>query len=129
MSAEVFYSAPDFGLSEFDMNKVSEIIHQPTRLKIMAAMKALPGGEWIDFVRLRDIVSMTDGNFGAHVNTLADAGLLHIDKGFVGKRPRTRISLTPAGHIAFDFYLTELQAILTGFGNQKSFIGPKLTSS
>ncbi|OEZ97579.1 transcriptional regulator [Duganella sp. HH101] len=96
------------------MNKASELIHQPTRLKIMAAMKALPNGEWIDFVRLRDIVNMTDGNFGAHINTLENAGLLIVDKGYVAKRPRTRISLSPAGHIAFDFYLTELQAILSG---------------
>ena len=96
------------------MNTISEMIHQPTRLKIMAAAKALPAGEWIDFVRLRDIVEVTDGNFGSHVNTLAEAGLLLIDKGFVGKRPRTRISLAPAGRIAFDVYLTELQAILAG---------------
>ena len=80
----------------------------------MAAAKALPSGEWIDFVRLRDIVAVTDGNFGSHVNTLADAGLLLIDKGFVGKRPRTRISLAPAGRLAFDLYLAELQAILSG---------------
>jgi len=108
------WSRQGFGSSGCDMNKISEMIHQPTRLKIMAAAKALPAGEWIDFVRLRDIVEVTDGNFGSHVNTLAEAGLLLIDKGFVGKRPRTRISLAPAGRIAFDFYLTELQAILAG---------------
>jgi hypothetical protein len=96
------------------MDKRSEIIHQSTRLKIMATMRGLPENECIDFVRLRNIVNATDGNLGSHVNILADAGLVLVDKIFVGKRPCTRITLTQTGRIAFDQYLIELQSILTG---------------
>ena len=94
------------------MDGLDEAIHQPVRLRIMATLKGLPEREWIDFVRLRDIVGATDGNLGAHMATLENAGLVRVDKGFVGKRPRTRMALTAKGRAAFARYLGELRAIL-----------------
>jgi hypothetical protein len=35
------------------MDQPDNLIHQPVRLKIMAALKALPAAEQIEFVRLR----------------------------------------------------------------------------
>ena len=45
--------------------------------------------------------SATDGNLGSHLTTLEKAGHVAIAKDFVGKRPRTRLSLTPEGRKAF----------------------------
>ena len=56
-------------------DQLDEIIHQPVRLKIMAALKALPTGEAIEFVRLKAIVQATEGNLGAHLTTLENATL------------------------------------------------------
>ena len=42
------------------MNQLDEVIHQPVRLKIMAALKALPHGKGLEFVRLRSIVGATE---------------------------------------------------------------------
>jgi hypothetical protein len=50
------------------------IIHQPARLKIMAAQKALPPREQLEFIRLKVIVGATDGNLGAHISTLEQSG-------------------------------------------------------
>ena len=55
------------------MTELDSIIHQPVRLKIMAALKALPSGEKIEFVRLKNLVDATEGNLGAHIQTLEDA--------------------------------------------------------
>ena len=91
-----------------------EIIHQSLRLKIMAALNALPGGEAIEFTRLRAIVGATDGNLGAHLTTLEDAAYVAIAKDFVGKKPRTRIAMTRDGRRAFARHVAYLRDILDG---------------
>jgi len=89
-----------------------EIIHQPVRLKIMAALNTLGSGQWLEFVALRSIVQATDGNLGAHLTTLESAGYVAVKKDFIGKKPRTRVCLSRAGREAFGRYVTALQAIL-----------------
>jgi DNA-binding MarR family transcriptional regulator len=96
------------------MDALDEIIHQPVRLKIMAALKALPGQEAIEFVRLRAIVGATEGNLGAHLTTLEKSGYIQLEKDFVGKKPRTSIALTAAGRRAFERYVDHLRGILDG---------------
>jgi DNA-binding MarR family transcriptional regulator len=94
------------------MEQPDAIIHQPVRLKIMATLKPLPPGEPIEFVRLKAIVGATEGNLGAHISTLEEAGYVTVAKDFVGKRPRTRIALSPQGRRAFDAYVGYLQEII-----------------
>ena len=91
-----------------------EIIHQSLRLKIMAALNALPTGEAIEFTRLRTIVGATDGNLGAHLTTLEEAAYVAIAKDFVGKKPRTRIVMTRDGRRAFALHVAYLHDILDG---------------
>lgn len=94
------------------MEQPDAIIHQPLRLKIMAALKPLPQSELIEFVRLKDLVSATDGNLGAHVTTLEEAGYIDVEKDFVGKKPRTRVRLNRKGRRAFDDYVAYLRDII-----------------
>ena len=94
------------------MQTPDEIIHQPVRLKIMAALNTLDPGQRLEFVALRAIVQATDGNLGAHLLTLETAGYVLIKKDFAGKKPRTRICLSRAGREAFTRYVSTLQAIL-----------------
>jgi DNA-binding MarR family transcriptional regulator len=94
------------------MEQPDQIIHQPVRLRIMAALKPLPAGELLEFVRLKDIVGATEGNLGAHITTLEEAGYAKIVKDFNGKRPRTRLSLTKMGRRAFEDYLVYLRDII-----------------
>jgi DNA-binding MarR family transcriptional regulator len=89
-----------------------QIIHQPIRLKIMAALKALPAAEKLEFVRLKTLVGATEGNLGAHITTLEGAGYIAVEKDFVDKRPRTRIALTTAGRRAFEDYTAYLREII-----------------
>jgi DNA-binding transcriptional ArsR family regulator len=96
------------------MHQPDEIIHQSLRLKIMAALNALAGGEAIEFTRLRAIVGATDGNLGAHLATLEDAAYVAIAKDFVGKKPRTRIAMTRDGRRAFARHVAYLRDILDG---------------
>lgn len=94
------------------MEQPDPLIHQSVRLKIMAALRPLPPGDPIEFVRLKAIVGATEGNLGAHITTLEEAGYVTVTKDFVAKRPRTRIAISPAGRRAFDAYVDYLKEII-----------------
>ena len=94
------------------MNQPDEIIHQSVRLKIMAALNAASRGDWIEFTRLKGIVSATDGNLGAHLETLSKASYVTIEKRFEGKRPQTRVRITATGRKAFAEHVAYLRGIL-----------------
>jgi len=89
-----------------------EIIHQSVRLKIMAALNTASRADWIEFTRLRSLVGATDGNLGAHLETLSAAGYVTQEKRFEGKRPQTRIKATAAGRKAFAEHVAYLRSIL-----------------
>jgi DNA-binding transcriptional ArsR family regulator len=90
----------------------NEIIHQSVRLKIMSALNAVVDGEAIDFVTLKAISGATDGNLGAHLVTLENAGYVKIEKDFVGKKPRTRAAITKEGRKAFARHVAYLRDVL-----------------
>jgi DNA-binding MarR family transcriptional regulator len=94
------------------MHAPDEIIHQQTRLRIMATLNALSDRERVEFGRLKAILRATDGNLGAHLATLEGAGYIAIEKDFVGKKPRTRIALTRTGRKAFARHVAYLREIL-----------------
>ena len=94
------------------MEHPDALIHQPTRLKIMAALSPLPDRQPIEFVRLKALVGATDGNLGAHCTTLEEAGYVAIEKDFVDKKPRTRLSLTRKGRRAFEDYVSFLRGVV-----------------
>ena len=58
------------------MAALNEIIHQPVRLQIMAALVTLEAGNEVDFTSLRHLLEVTDGNLGAHLRKLEEAGPL-----------------------------------------------------
>jgi len=94
------------------MEQPDNLIHQPVRLKIMAALKALPAGEKLEFVRLKALSEATEGNLGSHIQTLEQAGYVSVEKDFAGNRPRTRIALTRKGQHAFENYVAYLRGII-----------------
>jgi DNA-binding MarR family transcriptional regulator len=96
------------------MDQPDNLIHQPVRLKIMAALKALPATEQIEFVRLRKIVDATEGNLGGHIQTLEQAGYVAVEKDFSENRPRTRVRLSKQGRRAFEDYVAYLRLLIEG---------------
>lgn len=90
------------------------VIHQPVRLKIMAALSGLGTKEALEFARLRSLVGATDGNLGAHLVILEKAGYVSIEKDFVGRRPRTRASITREGRRALIEHVGFLRDIVEG---------------
>jgi DNA-binding MarR family transcriptional regulator len=94
------------------MAELNETIHQPVRLRIMAALVTLEAGNEVDFTYLRDLLEVTAGNLGAHLRKLEEAGYIAINKTFVDRKPRTFVSATAAGRKAFQEHVAALESIL-----------------
>ena len=100
------------GDSETVLAGGNEIIHQSMRLKIMSALNTLESGAALEFTRLKALIQATDGNLGAHLETLEKAGYVSIDKRFVDRRPQTRVTATAAGRRAFTEHVAYLRLLL-----------------
>ena len=94
------------------MAELNETIHQPVRLRIMAALVTLEAGNEVDFTYLRDLLEVTDGNLGAHLRKLEDAGYIAVNKTFIERKPRTFVAATAAGRKVFQEHVVALEAIL-----------------
>jgi DNA-binding MarR family transcriptional regulator len=98
------------------MDGPDEIIHQSTRLRIAATLNALQSGELMEFGKLKSILGATDGNMATHLAALEKAAYIAVEKDFVGKKPRTRVSLTRVGRKAFERHVAYLKDLLEGGG-------------
>ena len=94
------------------MAAIDKLIHEPSRLRIMAALMALDSDAEVDFAFLRDRLGFTDGNLGAHLEKLQGAKYLKARKTFVGRKPRTYLSLTKTGRRAFEDHVETLREII-----------------
>ena len=96
--------------------ELNETIHQPVRLRIMAALVALDAGNEVDFTYLRDLLQVTDGNLGAHLRKLEEAGYIVMNKTFVERKPRSYVAVTAEGRKVFSEHVAALEVILKGRG-------------
>jgi len=94
------------------MPDLDEIIHQPVRLRIMAALTSLDAREQVDFTYLKGKLDLTDGNLGAHLRALEEAGYILVEKTYVERRPKTFVAASAPGRKAFAAHVAALQAIL-----------------
>jgi DNA-binding MarR family transcriptional regulator len=94
------------------MAELNSTIHQPVRLRIMASLTALNGDAQMDFSSLGKLLKLTDGNLGAHLQTLEQSGYIRIEKVFVDRKPRTRVSITSKGRYEFEEHVAALKQIL-----------------
>ena len=94
------------------MAQFDELIHQPVRLRIMAALMTLDSETRISFNALKAVLNVTDGNLGGHLFKLEKARYVVVEKSFVRNKPQTYIAVTPRGRMAFAEHIAALQQIL-----------------
>jgi len=78
----------------------------------MSALCQLKEDTRVDFSYLKDLIGLTDGNLGAHLATLEGKGYIALTKEFVMRKPKTFISVTPAGRAAFNGHVSALKSLL-----------------
>ncbi len=94
------------------MAQLDNIIHQPVRLQIMSSLVSLDKNEQVNFTYLRKLFKLTDGNLGAHLTKLEEAGYIKSKKSFVARKPRTFIRATGKGRDAFEGHVAALKEII-----------------
>jgi DNA-binding MarR family transcriptional regulator len=96
---------------------LDDAVHQKTRL---ALLTVLDEADRADFPYLKRTLALTDGNLGRHLDVLAQQGLVHITKGYEGRRPRTWAAITPLGRQALTAEMNVLAALLRRFNDNRS---------
>jgi DNA-binding MarR family transcriptional regulator len=92
---------------------LDDTIHAPVRFSIVATLAGLDRAE---FAFVRDTVEISDSVLSKQVSVLEQAGYVLVKKGYVGKRPRTWLALSPAGREAYRSHLAALTEIAGGAG-------------
>jgi DNA-binding MarR family transcriptional regulator len=88
---------------------VDEILLSKIRLGVIAELLT---SQWVAFADLLRVTQTTNGNLGAHLAKLIEAGYVNEEKTFVNRRPQTRYRLTPTGRAAFVDHVREMQELL-----------------
>jgi len=96
-------------MSRVDIGGIDNVIHGRLRLGIMAY---LADAEVADFAELKRVLGATQGNLGANLITLEEAGYITIEKSFVGRKPLTRARITREGRQAFRRYLLQMATLV-----------------
>lgn len=92
-------------------HELDDLLTHGVRFSIVAA---LDGADRAEFALVRDSVELTDSVLSKQVATLEAAGYVDVEKGRVGRRPRTWIRLTPDGRAALARHVAALRAIAGG---------------
>lgn len=87
---------------------LDRLVHEPARLAILTALAA---GQGADFLFLLRITGLSKGNLSSHLLKLEDAGLVQIDKGFIGKKPCTFVRITETGRAAVERHWRQLERL------------------
>jgi DNA-binding HxlR family transcriptional regulator len=94
------------GLPELD-----PVVHGKLRL---AVLSLLSGVDEADFTWLRQKTGSTDGNLGAQMLKLEEAGYVAMEKRFAGRKPQTMYRMTAKGRKALVKYVAALKQLLGG---------------
>jgi DNA-binding MarR family transcriptional regulator len=96
-------------MAEHPTNGLDEIVHQRHRLGILTVTAEAKRAE---FGYLRDTLGLTAGNLSRHLTVLEEAGLVEVEKGYEGRRPRTWVRITRNGRSALGAELDLLAALV-----------------
>ena len=94
-----------------ELPELNQVIHGKLRL---ALLSLLSGVEEAEFTWLRAKTGATDGNLGAQLLKLEEAGYVAIEKKFVQRKPQTLYRMTEVGREALTEYVQALKQLLGG---------------
>jgi DNA-binding MarR family transcriptional regulator len=104
-------------LGEHPTSSIDETVHQRHRLGILTITAEAKRAE---FGYLREALGLTAGNLSRHLGVLEQAGLIQVEKGYAGRRPRTWISITRSGRAALAAEIRTLTALVREYGSAAS---------
>ncbi|MHA1971361.1 MAG: transcriptional regulator [Candidatus Hodarchaeales archaeon] len=101
------------------IQKLASPIHEPVRLGILMLLHFQNA---LTFSSIQKGLGVTSGNLNTHLSRLKEEGLILSQKAFVNLRPRTIISITPAGRKALESYSSSLKEIIYAIAEKGSTV-------
>ncbi|KAA2250157.1 helix-turn-helix domain-containing protein [Solihabitans fulvus] len=101
-------------MSDHPTAGLDDVVHQKHRLAILTIAAE---AKRVEFGYLQQNLDLTKGNLSRHITVLAEAGLLDVEKGYDGKRPKTWVRVTSAGRRALAEEIATLRALVARHEN------------
>jgi DNA-binding HxlR family transcriptional regulator len=92
-----------------ELPDLNPVIHGKLRLALLSLLTTV---EEAEFTWLRTRTGSTDGNLGAQLAKLEEAGYVDVEKKFVERKPQTLYRMTEAGRKALTEYVQALKQLL-----------------
>ena len=106
-------AAPDPVQALRGLHGLDALLQHRSRL---GACVLLTTADALSFSRLKELLQETDGNLGAQLRKLEDAGYVQVNKVFESRKPVSWYSLTPEGKKALNKHLAAM-GMLVGNGS------------
>ena len=91
------------------LEDIDRVIHEPSRLAIMARLYVLDEADWLFLQRQ---TGLSVGNLASHLARLEEAGYVVSTKTFIERKPHTVVRLTAQGRQAFERYREQMRGWL-----------------
>ena len=91
------------------LKNINKAFDHRIRLGIMSALVV---NEAVDFITLKEILGVTDGNLASHIKALEKMNYITIQKQFIGRKPNTKYSANTTGTIAFKKHIEALENLI-----------------
>jgi DNA-binding MarR family transcriptional regulator len=90
------------------LDGLDKLLEHRVRLAVAVLLSRVDA---LSFSRLRELLGETDGNLGANLRRLEDAGYLAVTKEFIDRKPVSWYVLTAAGRAALASHVRALERI------------------
>jgi DNA-binding PadR family transcriptional regulator len=91
------------------LERVDKLLEHRPRLAICVVLAQVDA---MSFSRLKSVLAETDGNLGAQLRKLEDAGYVRVRKEFVERKPVSWYELTDVGRTALRDHLDAMSVLL-----------------
>ncbi|MFI1073959.1 transcriptional regulator [Streptomyces puniciscabiei] len=124
MSGEDSTAARDEEEALHPTQALDDTVHQRVRLGILTIARE---ADRVEFSFMKKQLAVTDGNLSRHLKVLEESGMITVEKGYAGRRPRTWVALTRQGAQALDAELRTLRALVRRLEARRPVPGPSDT--
>lgn len=98
-------------LPSLRLDQLDPVLKHRVRLAVCVLLSR---SDAITFARFKQVLDQTDGNLGAQLRKLEEAGYVSLKRAFVERKPTTWYSLTARGRSALKRHLGALRTLTDG---------------
>jgi DNA-binding transcriptional ArsR family regulator len=91
------------------LDRLDPLLQHRSRL---GALVLLSGADALSFARLKALLDETDGNLGAQLRKLEDAGYVTVNKEFAQRKPVSWYALSAKGRRSLKEHLAALESVI-----------------